>query len=196
MTVDDRRRLDESGYLVFPAHLAISRELLSHLESLFEQAGENAGHAFRVEPFARNIEISPDQRGIFAPFTVDPAVLKCVERLLGPQFELAALGARSSNPFALALNPFGPGPGAPACRVLWMFDDCTDEGAAALRVVPGSHRRDQSPMALDAVSLSAAAGSAVVLDGRLWTGDAPNPGSRHLRTLRCEYIRRAASNSG
>jgi hypothetical protein len=204
MTAYDRQRLDQWGYLVFPAHLAISREILSHLETLFERAGENAGHELRAEPFARTLTLDPSEAAgessVFAPLLGDHAVLACVEHLLGGVlgrgYELAGLRARSSNPFALALNPFRLGPGASACEVFWLLDDFTDDGAAALRVVSGSHLMDPSLPVLPAVSVAAAAGSAVVLDGRLLSGGAANPGNRHLRTLRCQYVRRAASNSG
>jgi ectoine hydroxylase-related dioxygenase (phytanoyl-CoA dioxygenase family) len=205
MTADDLRCLDEAGYLVLPACLGSSRELLSHLETRFEQAGENAGHAFRAEPFARNVDIAlpqtdPDVPRLFAPLTADLTALECVEHLLGGEYELAALRAYSSNPFALAPDPPRPGPGARTCRVLWLLDDFTEAGTAALRVVPGSHRLDRSPAMLPenlpAVSVMASAGSVIILHGRLWTGVAANAGNRHLRALRCEYVRRAAGNSG
>jgi ectoine hydroxylase-related dioxygenase (phytanoyl-CoA dioxygenase family) len=201
MTADDRRSLDERGYLVLPARLAVSRELLSQLEALFERAGENAGHEFRAdEPFARTLAIPSDEPGAFAPLASDPAVLECVEYLLGRDFALTAMCARSSNPFALALNPPRPGPGPSACRALWLLDSFTDDGAATLCVVPGSHLLDASAAAppgdLAVSSLAAAAGSVVVLDGRLWSAAAANPGNRHLRSLRCEYTRRGTRNSG
>jgi hypothetical protein len=200
MTADDLRCLDEEGHLVLPAHLAISREILLQVEALFERAGENAGHAFRVEPFTRTVGIAPTETdpnapGIFTPLTAERTVLRCVERLLDKEYELAAVRAHSSNPCALALDPLRPGPGAWACQVLWLLDDFTEAGTAALRVVPGSHLEDPSlamlPANLPAVSVTAPAGSAVVLQGRLWSGAAANPGNRHLRALRCEYVRRA-----
>jgi hypothetical protein len=201
MTADDRRSLDERGYLVLSSRLAVSREMLVRLEALFEQAGENAGHEFRdAEPFARTLTIPPREPGTFAPLASDPAVLECVEHLLGRDYVLTALLARSSNPFALALNPPRPGPGPSACRALWLLDSFTDDGAAALRVVPGSHHVGASTAVragdLAGLSLAAAAGSVIVLDGRLWSGAAANPGDRHLRTLRCEYVRRETRNSG
>jgi hypothetical protein len=52
------------------------------------------------------------------------------------------------------------------------------------------------PENLPAVSVMASAGSVIILHGRLWTGGAANAGNRHLRALRCEYVRRAAGNSG
>lgn len=201
MTADERRSLDERGYVVLPARLAVSRELLARLEALFERAGENAGHELRAaEPFARMLAIPPDELALFAPLASDAAVMECVEYLLGRDFALAAMCARSSNPFALAHNPPRPGPGPSACRALWLLDSFADDGAAALRVVPGSHLVDASAAAppgdLPALSLAASAGSVIVLDGRLWSGAAANPGDRHLRTLRCEYTRRGTRNSG
>jgi hypothetical protein len=205
MTADDVQCLDEAGYLVMPAHLGSPRELLPHLETCFEQAGENAGHAFRDEPFTRNVDIRPSEmdlnvQGLLALLTADLPVLECVDHLLGREYKLAVLRAYSSNPSALALDPLRPGPGARACRVIWLLDDFTEAGTAALRVVPGSHRLDRSPAMLPAnlseVSVTASAGSVIILHGRLWTGVAANAGNRHLRALRCEYVRRAARNSG
>ena len=196
MTTDDRRRLDELGYVVLPPPVAIPHEILAYLELRFEQAGENAGHALRDEPFARSVAITPDRPGFFAPLTSDPRVLACAEHLLGSHVELAALRGRSSNPFALASDTVHPGPTAPVCKVIWMLDDFAGAGAAALRVVPGSHRVDVVHDERSSVEVTGPAGSAVVLNGSVWRCDAANPGNRHLRTLRCEYIRRAARVSG
>ncbi len=196
MTADEQKRLDQSGYVVLPTQMTIPREILAHLESLFEQMGENAGHAFRSDPFARNIDVFREKSGIFAPFLAVFGVLECVEHLLGPGFELASLQAHASNPFALALNPPALESTGPACWVLWLLDDFTGEGVAAVRVIPGSHHPNSQPETPVAIPLSGGAGTAVVLDGRLWIGPAPNPGSRHLRTLRCEYVQRGSSNSG
>jgi hypothetical protein len=205
MTADDLRCLDKEGYLVLPARQAVSREILLHLETLFEQAGENAGHAFRVEPFIRTVgiapqEMDPNAHGPFAPLNADPTMLACVEHLLGRDYGLAALRAHSSNPFALALDPLRSGPGAWACQVFWLLDDFSGAETAALRVVPRSHLVDPSlkmfAANLPAEAVMAPAGSALILHGRLWSGGAANPGDRHLRTLRCEYLRREARNSG
>lgn len=189
MTTDGGRHLDERGYVVLPALAVPPDGILLHLETLFERAGENSGHRFREEPFARVVEIPATDAGVFEPLTRDALVLECVRQRLDAGFELSSLRGRSMNPFALALGPPGPSPSAWACRVLWLLDDFQNEGAAALRVIPGSHVA-ASGTAIDesaAVGVSATAGSAIVLDGRLWTAGGSNPGNRHLRMLCCDY---------
>ena len=191
MTADDRRHFDEWGYVVLPAARTVSKDVLSYLETFFERAGENAGHALRAEPFARVVDIVPGAAAVFAPLENDARVLECVRHRLVPDFQLVALRARSMNPFELALDSPCPSGGPPSCRVLWLLDDFTGEGAAALRVVPGSHRSPTSTeTAFDepaAVAVSGGAGSAIVLDGRMWTASGSNPGNRHLRMLCCDY---------
>jgi hypothetical protein len=191
MTADNRLPSGERGYVLLPASTTVPNGVLLHLETLFERAGENAGHHFREEPFARVVEIPAGDAGVFEPLARDAQVLEHVRRRLGADFELAALHARSMNPFALALKPPRPSPSLWACRVLWLLDDFQDEGAAALRVIPGSQLWPAgSETAFDepaAVVLSAAAGSAIILDGRLWTAQGFNPGNRHLRMLCCDY---------
>jgi len=100
------------------------------------------------------------------------------------------------NPFALALAPPRPGPGASACRVVWLLDDFTEDGAAALRVVPGSHGSGRPSGELPGMELTGLTGSVFVLHGRLLHNDGANPGNRHLRTLWCEYAPRETRASG
>jgi len=194
MTADDRRDLDERGYVVLPAGQAVPSGVLQRLETLFERCGENSGHHFREEPFARVVEIPAAESRVFDLLTQDAQALECVRHRLDADFELSSLRGRSMNPFALALDTPGPSPSPWACRVLWLLDDFQREGAAALRVVPGSHRAPASSGTAGAdfdesaaVGVSAAAGSAIVLDGRLWTARGSNPGNRHLRMLCCDY---------
>ena len=193
MTADDTRRLDELGYVVLPALRTISKDILSSLEILFESAGENAGHALRTEPFARVVDIPLGDAGAFAVLLNDALVLEFVRHRLGAGFGLTSIRACSLNPFAIALEPPRPGLGASssraACLVLWLLDDFTAEGAAAIRVVPGSHLAALGASFNEsaAVAVSAAAGSVILLDGRLWTASGPNPTNRHLRMLICNY---------
>lgn len=196
MTADEQRFLDESGYLVIQARGEIPRTVLVRLEALFEGAGENAGHALRSDACERNANIAPVDFDLFAELASAAQIGARVGYVLGGEYALAALKARSSNPFALALDPLRPGPGPAVCRVLWLLDDFTEEGVGALRVAPGSHLSGQSPAEAAAITVSGAAGSAVVLDGRLWSAAGATPGRRHLRTLRCEYLRRGARDSG
>lgn len=191
MTADEQRCLDEFGYAVLPAGRAALNGILLHLETLFERAGQNAGHALRDKPFARVLDISIGEAGVFAPLTRDTRALECVQHRLGPAFELAVLHAASLNPFALALGPPRPARRPAACRVFWMLDDFTAEGTAALRVIPGSHLvQPSSGTAFEesaVAALTGGAGIAIFLDGRLWTTSGSNPTNRHLRMLICDY---------
>jgi|GEM_PF-2416182 len=187
MTADEAAQFDARGYVVFDAVRRVPGSVVRALEALFERAGENSGHEFRADPFVRHVEIAVSDSGAFAILLQEPQVLECVRARLDSRFELAALQGRSVNPFALASDVFVSASGAGDCRVLWPLDDCGTEGAAALRAMSGSHRAAMA--AAEIVNVAAPAGSAIVLDGKLWTAWAANPCSRHLRMLVCDYRR-------
>ena len=65
-----------------------------------------------------------------------PEVLEYIEAVLGPEFKLSSLNARSANPHSDSLQPLHADMGAIAddrgywvCNTVWMLDDFTEETA-------------------------------------------------------------------
>src|ERR671935_136870 len=78
-------------------------------------------------------------------------------------------------------------------KVAWFLTDVPTADHGALRVVPGSHTRDALPRdrePADAVPLLVRAGSAVVLDRRLWHARGDNHSDTTRRVLFCAYTHR------
>lgn len=207
MTGEQRRELDELGYTVIPGLVDPEwlQALRARVEALFEEEGENAGHEFRQEPHARRLANLVDKGEVFERVIAHPALLELVEHVLGPEFKLSSLNARSTNPFAPEPQPLhtdmGLLPdarGACVCNSVWMLDEFTAENGAT-RVVPGSHRwnrlpREAMPDPLaahpDEVLLTGPAGSVAVYNAHLWHGGTANRTNRHRRALHAFFVRR------
>lgn len=207
MTAEQRRELDELGYTLVPGLIgeAWLRELRTSVEALFEEEGENAGHEFKQEPHARRLANLVDKGEVFERVVSHPLLLEMVEHVLGAEFKLSSLNARSTNPFApepqplhtdMGLLPDSRGPCV--CNSVWMLDDFTAENGAT-RVVPGSHKWGRLP-ATDMpdplaphpaeVLLVAPAGSVAVYNAHLWHGGTANRTDRHRRALHGFFVRR------
>lgn len=207
LSPDDRRQLRDLGYLVLPGAIEpdLRRRVLDRLETLYTHEGDQAGSEFKQEPGARRLANLVDKDPLFAECIAVPALLACVEAVLGPRFKLSSLNARSANPHNGIDQPLHADGGALpdergswVCNTLWMLDDVTAENGA-LRVVPGSHRAGRLPA--QALSdpqaphpqqqiLTAKAGDVFVLDAHLWHGGLANRTSQPRRALHVYYCRR------
>src|SRR5688572_21851726 len=144
MTSAQRDELETLGYLVVPGFM--SPELLATLrertEELFEAEGENAGWEFRKEPGSRRLANLVAKGEVFERIVSLPEVLEYVAAVLGPEFKLSSLNARSANPHSEeSQQPLHTDMGAIpddrgywVCNTLWMLDDFTAENGA-MRVV-------------------------------------------------------------
>ena len=164
---EDRRRLDDDGYVRLEGFIASARRrrLVDRIEALFAAEGEKAGAEFRQEPGARRLANLVDKGGVFVECILDPDVLAHVGHVLGPRFKLSSLNARSANPRAFGARsgaerttlgyedaqPLHVDAGALpdergywVCNTVWMLDDFTADNGA-LRAVPGSHRWGRRP---------------------------------------------------
>ncbi len=178
--------LDEFGLAIVP-DLLDAEQLAAVRERLVEQAaGERAAGISSTNRGARTHDgpiqyvwslIAKGQE--FRDLITHPRALEYVRHVLGPEVTIFSF---SGN----AIGPGAPGGGAhtdqiymPAdtpwpvvCNVIYMLDDFTEENGATL-VVPGSHRRPFSDLtaetfAAEAVSATGTAGSALVMESRIF----------------------------
>ncbi|MBI4892266.1 MAG: phytanoyl-CoA dioxygenase family protein [Acidobacteria bacterium] len=207
MTETEKRLLDEQGYLVLEGFIDADwlRELRLRLEELFEEEGENAGHLFRREPFARHLSNLVDKGQVFERVVSDPQMLVFVNHVLGGSFKLGSLNARSTNPHAPIAQPLHcdmdvlpDEQGARVFNAIWLLDDFTSDNGAT-RVVPGSHLWGRLPQKCmpdakapypNEVVVTAPAGSVLVYNAHLWHSATSNHTARHRRALHALYVRR------
>lgn len=202
-----RRELDEHGFVVFEDFIDPEwlDELRIETERLFEQEGEQAGSEFRQETGSRRLANLVNKGDVFRRIIVEPQLLDCVEMVLGPEFKLSSLNARSASPHNGMTQPLHADMGAisddagfQVCNSVWLLDDFTlDNGP--LRVVPGSHHwrklpQDelQDPIAThpDEVTLTAPAGTVIIMNAHAWHGGTANRTDRPRRAIHAFYARR------
>lgn len=207
MTEAEKRQLDELGFAILrdfvdPDWLL---QLRLRLEEIFEQQGENAGHEFRAEPFARQTSNLVDKGEVFERMVGDSRLLVYASHVLNGGFKLSSVSARSTNPHAAEAQPLHtdmnrlPDENGPSVfNSLWLLDDFTEDNGAT-RVVPGSHLWGQLPGQVmrdprlphdQQMLILAPAGSVVVYNAHLWHGGTANHTGRHRRALHASFVRR------
>ncbi len=206
MTTQERKQMDELGYVrldhfLTPAYLDGLRD---RVEELFEAEGENAGAEFRKEENTRRLANLVDKGKLFQEMVVMPEILERVEAVLGPDFKLSSLNARSANPYSDSGQPLHADMGLVAdergyaiCNTVWLLDDFTSENGA-LRIVPGSHRWKKLPQQVladaeaahpDEELVTGAAGTVIVMNAHMWHGGTANRTGRNRRALHGFYSR-------
>lgn len=204
---EELRALDELGYVVLRGVVDTEwlRALRRRVEELYEEEGENAGHEFRTEPFARRLANLVDKGEVFERVVMEPRVLELVGHVLKGGFKLSSLNARSTNPYAvepqplhvdMGLLPDAKGPAV--CNSVWLLDDFTEDNGAT-RLVPGSHKWGRNPREALADPLApypgealviAPAGTVVVYNAHIWHGGTANRTGMHRRALHSFFVRR------
>jgi len=202
-----KRQLDEQGYLILQN--LISHELLeglrARIEQLFAEEGDKAGSEFRQEPAARRLANLLNKGEIFELAIETPAVIECMEHVLGAEFKLSSLNVRSADPYGDCSQPLHADSGAVAdergywvCNSVWMLDDFTTENGA-IRMVPGSHKFRRLPQEAladpvaphpDEVLLTGRAGTVVVMNAHMWHGATANRTGGQRRAMHAFYTRR------
>ncbi len=207
MTADERRALDDQGFVVLPGAIeeTLLRELRAAIHARFDHEGERAGHEFRTEAHAHRLANLVDKGEVFRRAIALPAMLPFVGHVLGPRFKLSSLNARSADPHSDEGQPLHVDMGAVpdadgfwVCNTVWMLDDFTPDNGAT-RLIPGSHRwgtRPQDvlddPMAPhpDEVLLLGRAGSIAVMNSHVWHGGTANRTSAPRLAMHAFYCRR------
>src|SRR4051812_11769762 len=99
--------MKDPGYIVLENFM--SSELLQGLraavEELFEREGENAGAEFRLEAGTRRLANLVDKGPLFRQIIAVPEILERIAQILGPNFKLSSLNARSANPHSASDQP-------------------------------------------------------------------------------------------
>src|SRR5215472_2057795 len=116
LTRSECRQLDEQGWLALRG--LMPPELLARLrrriDELFAAEGERAGSEFKQEPGARRLANLVNKGEVFHRVIAMPRVLECVGGVLGPQFKLSSLNARSASPHSTCRQPLHADAGAVA----------------------------------------------------------------------------------
>ena len=197
-----KRELDEKGFLAFPDLMPpeLLEELRRRVEELFEQEGDRAGSEFKLEPGTRRLSNVVNKGQVFERVIETPAILECMEHVLGPEMKLSSLNVRSANPMTDCGQPLHADSGAIAddrgywvCNSVWMLDDFTNENGA-LRVVPGSQRWKRLPAGnetgIGEQLITGPAGTVVVMNAHMWHGGTANRTNKPRRAMHVYYTRR------
>src|SRR3954469_22370434 len=104
---DQRRQLDDLGYVSLPDFMSPDQlnALRQRVDELFEEEGENAGSEFRQEPGSRRLANLVAKGEVFEHIVSMPEVLEYIGAVLGADFKLSSLNARSANPHSDSLQP-------------------------------------------------------------------------------------------
>lgn len=207
MTDDERRQLDEQGYVLLPGMMGpdLLAELRASIARLFDDEGDRAGHEFRQEPNAHRLANLVDKGEVFRRAIVLPALLQYIRHVLGPDIKLSSLNARSADPGSEDGQPLHVDMGAVpdeagywVCNTIWLLDDFTPDNGAT-RLVPGSHRWGSRPQdVLDdpmaphpgEVLVLGPAGSIAVMNSHLWHGGTANRSAAPRLAMHAFYCRR------
>ena len=207
MTSAERQLLDERGYVLLPGFMGahLLEELRQRTEEIFEQEGENAGFEFRKEPGSRRLANLVAKGEVFERIASMPEVLEYIAAVLGPEFKLSSLNARSANPHSTeAQQPLHVDMGAIAdergywvCNTVWLLDDFTPDNGA-LRAIPGSHHWRKLPQNEledlrathpQEVLVTGHAGDVVVMNAHMWHGGTANNTDNDRRAVHSFYCR-------
>ncbi len=206
MTDDEKRQLDEQGYVVLRD--CMGGDLLNGLRrrilELFDEEGDRAGYEFKQEEHAHRLSNLVDKGEVFQRAVALPVVLERVRHVLGAGMKLSSLNARSADPGTDEGQPLHVDMGGIpdekgywVCNTVWLLDDFTPDNGAT-RMIPGSHKwgtrpQDvlQDPMAQhpDEILLIGKAGSIAVMNAHMWHGGTANRTSSPRLAMHSFYCR-------
>jgi ectoine hydroxylase-related dioxygenase (phytanoyl-CoA dioxygenase family) len=206
VTNEEQRQLDELGWVAMPGLMddVFLQEVRARVERLWEEEDANAGAEFRKEPGARRLANLVDKGEVFERVVSHPRILEAVRRVLGEDFKLSSLNARSTDPWWAECQPLHCDAGAVAdesgfsvCNTIWLLDDFTSTNGAT-RIVPGSQRWRKLPRQEladpqaphpDETLVLGRAGSVVVMNTHAWHGGTANRTGNPRRALHAFYTR-------
>jgi hypothetical protein len=207
VTDAERTHLDEHGFVLLEGAMgpSLHAALRHRLLELYHAEGDRAGHEFRQEPHAQRLANLVDKGDVFARAIALGAVLDGVGHVLGPEFKLSSLNARSADPNSDEGQPLHvdmaalpDARGYWVCNTIWLLDDFTPSNGAT-RLVPGSHRWGTRPKDVLAdpmaphpqeILLTGPAGSIAIMNSHLWHGGTANRTGRPRLAMHAFYCRR------
>jgi len=200
------RQLDEQGFTVLPRWMPDDwlQQLRSTVAELYEKEGELAGSEFKQERGCLRLANLVNKGAIFQRVIAAPLLTDLVAYVLGPEYKLSSLNARTALPGSPSQPLHADMGGVPdqrgnwVCNVIWMLDAYTPNNGA-LRVVPGSHRWGKLPQ--DELAdpqkshpnekvVTAPAGSVAVINAHLWHGGLDNRTNQNRMAVHAFYCRR------
>ena len=202
-----QHELDERGFVVLEEFIA--PDWLADLQQAtgrqFEAEGAEAGSEFKTETGSRRLANLVNKGEVFQRVVAEPRLLKFVELVLGTEFKLSSLNARSADPHNEISQPLHADMGAIpdkrgywVCNSVWMLDDFTTQNGP-IRVVPGSHRWKKLPQDVmddpsrphaDEEIITGPAGTVVVMNAHAWHGGTANSTGESRTALHAFYARR------
>jgi ectoine hydroxylase-related dioxygenase (phytanoyl-CoA dioxygenase family) len=207
LSASEKQKLDHDGFLVLENFVEPETvvALCRRITELFAELGERAGHEYKQEPQTDRLANLVDYGEIFQWAIAVPKLLACVERVIGREFKLGSLNARSARPHSDWSQPLhcdmGALPdekGCSVCNIVWLLDDFTTENGAP-RYVPGTHNSGKLPQdALpdptaphpDEALITGRAGDVIVMNAHLWHGGTANRSDRPRLAMHSFYCRR------
>ena len=199
-------QLDDQGFVILTNVLPANTwdALRQAVARQYEREGDQAGAEFKQEPGCLRLANLLDKGDVFQQIVAVDGVLELVQHVLGPQFKLSSLNARTALPGS-ASQPLHADMGAVpdvrgywVCNTVWLLDEFTPENGP-LRMIPGSHRWGRLPQdeLLDPqashpneVMVTGAAGSVIVMNAHLWHGGLANRTRAPRTALHAFYCRR------
>ncbi|MBI1764805.1 MAG: phytanoyl-CoA dioxygenase family protein [Acidobacteria bacterium] len=203
----EKQQLDEAGLLVLNNFMSAERCAALHqrLAEIFAALGARAGAEFKQEPQTDRLANLVEHGELFERAIAEPKVLAAVAHVLGPDFKLSSLNARSPRPQSDWVQPLHCDTGAlpdergnKVCNVIWFLDDFTGENGAP-RFVPGSHRAGRLPQDVladasaphpDEVLVLGKAGTLAVMNAHIWHGGTANRTAQPRLAMHSFYCRR------
>jgi ectoine hydroxylase-related dioxygenase (phytanoyl-CoA dioxygenase family) len=206
LTEHEKQQLDEVGLLVLNDFMSVERcaALRQRLAGIFTTLGEQAGAEFKQEPQTDRLANLVEHGELFERAITEPKVLAAVEHVLGPEFKLSSLNARSARPHSDWTQPLHCDTGAlpdvrgnKVCNVIWLLDDFTTENGAT-RFVPGSHRWGRLPQDVladasaphpDEAFVLGKACTIAVMNAHVWHGGTSNRTAKPRLAMHSFYCR-------
>ena len=164
---------------------AFLEAIRNRVEELWKIEGENAGSEFRKEPGARRLANLVDKGEVFERVVCNATVLEAIRHVIGEDWKLSSLNARSTDPWWPGCQPLHCDLGALPddrgfwiCNTLWLLDDFTAENGAT-RIVPGTQRSGRIPQKElvdpkgphpEVILVLGKAGDVVVMNTHAWHG--------------------------